>query len=190
MKLRLIAITPGDGRELMPWLVAIAPHVDAVVLREPGVSALALQTLVHVVQDEGSLAIVHSKSASVSGDGVHLADHLPVPKGDLVGVSCHDAGGLDRAFDAGAHYAFLSPVWAPTSKPLVGRAIGVEGLEGLARGRRILGLGGVDVDRAGQLAAKGFGSAVLGGLFGCESPVTAGGVARTLAQRIEAYWPD
>jgi hypothetical protein len=61
----------------MLWLMAIAPHVDAVVLREPGASALALQTLAHVVQDAGSLAIVHSKSASVSGDGVHMADHSP-----------------------------------------------------------------------------------------------------------------
>ena len=112
MKLRLIAITPGDDRELMPWLRAIAPHVDAVVLREPDVSLLALQTLVHVVQDAGSLAIVHSKSASASGDGIHLADGLAIARGALVGVSCHDALGLDRAFEAGATYAFLSPVWA------------------------------------------------------------------------------
>ncbi|MFT6816673.1 MAG: thiamine monophosphate synthase [Myxococcota bacterium] len=190
MKLRLIAITPGDDRELMLWLMAIAPHVDAVVLREPGASALALQTLAHVVQDAGSLAIVHSKSASVSGDGVHMADHQPIPSGALVGVSCHDAAGLDRAFDSGATYAFLSPVWAPTGKPLVGRAIGVDGLAGLARGRRILGLGGVDVDRAGQLAAKGYGSAVLGGVFGADSPAAAAGVARILARQIETCWRD
>ncbi len=172
----------------MSWLMAIAPHVDAVVLREPGVSALALQTLVHVVQDAGSLAIVHSKSASVSGDGVHIADHEPIPSGTLVGVSCHDAAGLDRAIDAGATYAFLSPVWAPTSKPLVGRAIGVDAFDAIAGGRRILGLGGVDVDRAGQLAALGYGSALLGGLFGAAGPVAAAGVARVLAQRIESTW--
>lgn len=174
----------------MPWLVAIAPHVDAVVLREPGVSALALQTLVHVVQDGGSLAIVHSKSTGAAGDGVHVADHQPIPTGTLVGVSCHDAEGLDRAFGSGATYAFLSPVWTPTSKALLGEALNIDGFATLAGGRSVLGLGGVNVDRAGQLAALGYGTAVLGGLFGATSPATAAGAARVLKQQIGSFWRD
>ena len=162
---RLVAITPGDGRDLMSWLPVIAPYFDAIVLREPTLGQVAMQCLIYAVQDAGTLAIVHQKSARVFGDGLHVPDGAEVPSHSLVGVSCHSEASLELAFSRGATYAFLSPVWDPTSKAPTTAPLGLDRFCALAQGRPVLGLGGITPERCGVLAERGYGCALIGGVF-------------------------
>ncbi len=88
--------------------------------------------------------------------------------GVLLGVSCHDRADLEAAARAGADYAFLSPVFRPSSKPLRGEALGLDGFRSAVRGVSlpVLALGGISPERLAAVAAAGAaGAAVLGGVF-------------------------
>lgn len=171
---RLLAISPGDGRDLLPWLVAVAPHVDAVVLREPRATPSQMAEWVAALRGGGCTAIRHLRAPDVDADGVHAPDGMAPTGPGLRGVSRHGVAGLDDAFARGADYALLSPVFAPTSKPAGGPLWGVDGFAAAAAGRPVLALGGVDPASARVLVAAGaFGIAVQGGLFLLPSPAAA-----------------
>jgi thiamine monophosphate synthase len=173
---RILAITPGDGRELGPWL---GPLVDAglraVVLRERGLDPALIETLVQGCPD--LRVIVHHRAAGHGrlppGVGLHLPGSVdPTPFRSqvtgLLGASCHSAAEVDAAFAAGVDYALLSPVWRPTSKPGDLRSpLGPDRFVAMAAGRPVLALGGLTPARHHALRARGaHGSALLGPLFG------------------------
>jgi len=134
----------------------------------------------------GALLMVAARvdlALAAGADGVHLPERGLAPERVraawpelVVGRSCHDRQGLEAAQAGGAHYAFLSPVAAPHSKPLAGKALGIDGftrqIQGL--GLPIFALGGVTVALIPGLRAAGAaGLAALGGVLGASDPVAA-----------------
>lgn len=170
---RLLAITPGDGRDLTPWLLTLgAAGLGAVLIREPHLDAPALRRVVALAERWIPLVIVHDKNPHAARLGRPLHGR---PGPGIAGVSCHDARGLDRAFAEGASYALLSPVWSPASKPTDRRpTLGLEGYLAMAADRPVLALGGVDGPRLRTLRARGaWGGALMGCLFGASTPDAA-----------------
>jgi thiamine-phosphate pyrophosphorylase len=113
-------------------------------------------------------------------DGVHLPERGVEP-GDarrllpdgLVGVSCHDAAGLERAAAAGADYATLGPFAASPGK---GEPLGEAGFAALVRSARlpVLALGGIDPGSAGRAVAAGAaGVAVVRAVYAAADPAAA-----------------
>jgi thiamine monophosphate synthase len=186
----LLAITPGDDRELIPWLDALAiAGVSGVLLREPHRTVEQVLALVEHAQRRFRCVALHTKNtewSSIAAEYPALVVHRssrdenahPIP--NRWGVSCHDRGALDRAFANGAAYAFLSPVWAPTSKPDDARsALGLETFLDWSDSRRVWALGGVTPERHRELVRRGAaGSAVLGALFGGANPAHATAAAK------------
>ena len=59
----VIAITPGDGRELAPWIRALGEAgLDALVVREPGLPAPQADALVTLAQQHVPEVIVHART--------------------------------------------------------------------------------------------------------------------------------
>ncbi len=112
---------------------------------------------------------------AVGADGVQLPERgLPAADAracfpdDLIGRSCHDAAGLEAAEQAGADWAFLSPVYPPLSKQVTTPTLGLDGFARLVEGRAlpIIALGGIRAHRARALLDAGAsGFAMLGGFF-------------------------
>jgi thiamine monophosphate synthase len=178
----LLAITPGDGRDLRPWIRALGDAgLPAVLLREADgpLASLAAWAERWVPQ-----VVVHDRHPAARSLGlpVHLPDDgRPPPDGPFT-ASVHGDDTLRQRLHQGAAWVLLSPVWAPTSKPLGHReALGVERFVSLAAGHPVLALGGVTARRHHALRQRGVaGCAVLGDLFGAPSPEEA-------AQRLAAY---
>ena len=163
---RLFAISPGDGRDLGPWLTTLAQAgVRGVILREHGGD---LRRLVGTARDAGFTAVFaharHPDAATCGADGVHLPDDGSDPTTPVWGRSTHSPEAARAAVAAGAALALLSPVWPPTSKPEDRReTLGIAGLLAAGPGP-ILALGGVTPERWRELRGAGaYGAAVLGG---------------------------
>ena len=185
MSAELIAITPGDGRDLRPWLEALgAAGLPALLLRERAPSAQC-DALVTFARRHIPRVLVHSRCAGARrADGVHLSARAEAPREGPWGRSCHTHRDVEDALGAGASWAFYSPVWRPTSKPddrrpTLGETLFME----VARGRPVYALGGVTPERHRRLTQAGaHGTAVLGDLFGVPSPDAA-------AKRLRDYLP-
>lgn len=150
-----------------------------------------------VLAEPGVFLTVHGDPAACRELGAPGL-HLPSRGGDLaaarrqcpnvlLGVSCHDRGEVERAAAAGADYAWLSPFFAPTSKPLEGRALGADGFRRLREGVSIpvLALGGVTPERLAEAARAGAaGAAVLGSLFLAADPEASARRYRQEAERV------
>lgn len=99
---------------------------------------------------------------------------LREPSGEpLIGVSCHDARGLEAAAEAGADFALLSPVGVVEGK---NAPLGVSGFASLAGGARlpVHALGGVDEHNAAALLASGAsGVAVIRAVYAAPDPAQA-----------------
>jgi thiamine-phosphate pyrophosphorylase len=146
-----------------------------------------------VTADAGATLVVAGDAAlarEVEADGVHLAagDAWPDDAGGAlwVGRSCHTRSELVAAADNGiAGYATFSPVFATTSKPGYGPALGIDGLAdgcravgGAAGALAVYALGGIVPGRAAACRATGAtGVAVMGTVMGAEDP---GAVVRSL----------
>jgi thiamine-phosphate pyrophosphorylase len=102
---------------------------------------------------------------AAGADGVHLpADGVPAPPlrarfgaaaaGTLlIGRSTHSVAEVERARDEGADYATFGPVYATPGK---GEPVGLAELaRAAATGLPVYALGGVTLDRFGELAAAG-----------------------------------
>lgn len=152
-------------------LAGLPPGVAAVHLREKdlgGRDLLALaRALGAICRARGQLLVVNDRidvAMAAGAAGVHLpAAGVPaadarrlVGGGALVGVSCHSAAEVARARDAGASYAFLSPIFDTPSKRGYGPPLGTEALrEAVALGLPLVALGGVTAARAPELFALG-----------------------------------
>ena len=107
-------------------------------------------------------------AAELALDGVHLpasywreGGRPALPPGMLVGASCHDAGELARARDAGADYVLLGAVRATATHP-DREPLGWERFAGLARSSAlpVFAIGGLaPADLARAQAAGAFGVA-------------------------------
>ncbi|MCJ2129097.1 thiamine phosphate synthase [Methylobacterium sp. E-045] len=168
---RIEAALAGGAR----WIWFRDRDLDAASRR-----ALA-EELMGPVRDVGARLVVGGDVAlarAIAADGVHLgggakhediaAARRDLPPGCLVGVSAHSPVEIGRAAEAGADYATLSPVFATSSKPGYGPALGPDILE---RGPRptipVFALGGVTPANAGPCRDGGFsGIAVMGGVMG------------------------
>jgi thiamine monophosphate synthase len=182
----LLAISPGDGRDLAPWIGALADAgLPGILLREPALEGPQIRELVRIAAEQIPFVAIHERNPAA----LRLVDEAPqiclhrrfsdtkaTPAGVRFGMSCHTAEEVLRSLDAGATYVLLSPVWSPASKPHDTRApLGQERFLEIARNRPVLALGGVTPARHRALRSAGaWGSAVLGGLFGAEGPSAAG----------------
>ena len=187
----LIAITPGDGRPLKPWIEALGrAGLRGLLIREPSLDDATLEDLVKCSEDHIASVLVHGGCAGhahLSCSGLHLASHALAGKRppDLqgwLGVSTHSTQELEDAFARGADYVFLSPVGKPISKPEDRRqTLGISGFLNIAGRRPVYALGGITPSICASLMNKGaFGAAVMGDLFGRTSPDQAG-------ERLKAY---
>lgn len=164
----LLGITDGGPELAARCRAAAAAGLPALLVREA--------TLPEVLLDLPLRLLLHARMpgaievARARGLGLHLPSGADVAAtrarfDGWLGVSCHSPDEVRAARAAGADHALLSPIWAPTSKPLDRRPpLGPEALAGLDG---VIALGGVTPARVGScLRAGAAGVAVLGGIFG------------------------
>ncbi len=119
-------------------------------------------------------------AADAGLDGVHLkaggdarAARARIGENGIVGVSIHsvaEARALDPTI---VDYAIAGPVYATSSKPGYGPAFGPGGLRSIVDASRvpIVGIGGIEANRVGDLIAAGAaGIAVMGGVMRAQDP--------------------
>jgi thiamine monophosphate synthase len=190
-----VAITPGDhlrGRDLNPWLLALAhAGLRAVIIREPHLKGAEVDALVMNAWGSIPTVVVHERvpRARHFGLPVHLsADSDRTQPLSLWSQSCHSAQQVDAAFDAGAWWTCLSPVWPPSSKPNDTRdPLGIDRLCKIAGSRPVLALGGVNNARLTDLRDRGaWGAAVMGAIFDHPDPSSA---ARATEQLLRSLQP-
>jgi thiamine-phosphate pyrophosphorylase len=101
---------------------------------------------------------------AAGAEGAHLpADGPPVAalrarfgSDILLGVSTHRIEEVEQARVDGADYVTFGPVWATPSKARFGPPVGLEALAQVARlGIPVYALGGVTLDRLGEVASAG-----------------------------------
>ncbi len=121
-------------------------------------------------------------AADLGADGVHLhgtatSELIAVTRrtlgpSALIGLSAHAAGDAAHAASGGADYATLSPIYASSSKPGYGPALGPEGIAAAVdAGLPVLALGGLAVDRIPACRRRGAsGIAVMGALMRADDP--------------------
>jgi thiamine-phosphate pyrophosphorylase len=169
--LRLLAISDRrslpDG-DLAAWIAEMAAAgVDAVQLREKDLDDRTLWEIARSARaalPPTARLLVNGRAdvaLAAGADGVHLpSDGVPVAAlrrrfgpGLLLGVSAHTVAEVERARDEGADYATFGPVWETPGK---GPAAGTGALaRAAAAGLPVLALGGVTIERFGEVAAAG-----------------------------------
>jgi thiamine-phosphate pyrophosphorylase len=194
-RLRLMVIT--DARVAAPRAIeevvaeALRAGAPAVQLRDKATEprhlleqALRLRAL---TREWDALLIVNDRmdvALAAQADGVHLGpDDLPVaavrgaaPAGFIVGFSSDDPAVATAAVHDGADYIGCGTVYPTANKRDAGETIGVAGLDRVAAvvPAPVLGIGGIGVDRAEELAAtRATGIAVIGAVMGAPDPAQA-----------------
>ncbi|HEY2906663.1 MAG TPA: thiamine phosphate synthase [Vicinamibacterales bacterium] len=160
---------------------AAAAGIDLVQVRERDLEAAELAGLVTraVMLTRGTTTriVVNDRldvALACGADGVHLpADSLPTsaarslaPPGFLVGRSIHS---VEEAASAGAvDYLIAGTVFRTASKPHAERLLGLDGLRSIVAASRapVLAIGGVTMDRLGDIAATGAAGVAAISLFG------------------------
>jgi thiamine-phosphate pyrophosphorylase len=170
---------PGTGRRPLTDIIsaAVAGGARAVILREKGLprpqrAALAEQ-LKTILTPVGGILIIAS-DGTIPADGVHLAavDPTPFPAPSPLGRSCHTAQEVVAAAAEGCSYATLSPIFATTSKPGYGPALGPLALAD--HQLPVWALGGITASNAGACMAGGAaGVAVMGAVMRADDPAAA-----------------
>lgn len=170
----LLAITDRrslPGGDLLGWLSALArAGFPAVQLREKDLDDRALHDLAAGARaafpPPGKLLINARADVAlaVGADGVHLpASGLPTAAlrerlgpDLLLGRSTHSPEEVREAAAQGADYVTFGPVYPTPSKATYGPPPGLAGLARAAgSGVPVLALGGVTLDRLGEVAAAG-----------------------------------
>jgi thiamine-phosphate pyrophosphorylase len=162
-------VSLGDlGIERADWLRALGEGgIGAVQLREKDLDdrdLYALARLARPLLPPPARLLVNGRldvALAAGADGVHLpADGVPAAAlrarfgpGVLIGRSAHSVAEVERARDDGADYATFGPVYATPGK---GAPTGVGELaRAAASGLPVYALGGVTLERFGELAAAG-----------------------------------
>lgn len=167
---RLLAISDRTTLPLpmADWLRALAAAgIGAVQLREKDLGDRDLYELAGLARaalPPPVRLLVNARvdiALAAGADGVHLpADGLPVAAlrarfgyGVLVGRSAHRVEEVERARDEGADYVTFGPVYATPGK---GAPVGLGALgRAAAAGLPVYALGGVTLERFGELAGAG-----------------------------------
>jgi thiamine-phosphate pyrophosphorylase len=194
----LLAVSDRLSRERLglsfaAWLGALAAAdlegVAAVQLREKELDDRALLDLARLARETLPPAIpllVNGRldvAIAAGGDGVHLpADGVPAAAlrrrfaalPFLIGRSTHSLDEVLQARDEGADYVTFSPVWETPGK---GAPLGTAALaRAAAAGVPVYALGGVTLERLGELAAAGAAGAAAIRMF--QPPADLAGLAR------------
>jgi thiamine-phosphate pyrophosphorylase len=168
---RLLAISDRrslpDG-DLAGWLALVADvWIDAVQIREKDLDDRSLWEIsrsARALLPPATRLLVNGRAdiaLAAGADGVHLpSDGVPPAAlrrrfgpGLLLGVSTHRVEEVERARDAGADYATFGPVWETPGK---GPPTGTGALaRAAASGLPVYALGGVTIERFGEVAAAG-----------------------------------
>jgi thiamine-phosphate diphosphorylase len=168
---------------------AAAAGIDFVQIREPDLDARELAALVAaavgLVSGSRTKLVVNDRldvALACGAAGVHLrATSIPpvraraiAPPGFLIGRSVH---GVEEAVETatGADYLIAGTVWPTGSKagsPLLGPA----GLAAVAAAAKVpvLAIGGVTLDRIGEVAAAGAAGVAAIGMFLAAEAAAAG----------------
>jgi len=150
------------------WLAALSrAGIGAVQIREKDLDDRDLYDLTRLARTAlpSSIRLLVNGRIDVAlaagADGVHLpADGVPVRalrarfgNGVLIGRSTHTVEEVERARDEGADYVTFGPVFATPGK---GLPVGLAGLaRAAAAGVPVFALGGVTLERFGDLAGAG-----------------------------------
>jgi thiamine-phosphate pyrophosphorylase len=123
------------------------------------------------VNDRTDLALL------ASADGVHvgqedldIAEVRRIAPALKVGVSTHDTAQLERALATRPNYVAFGPVFPTSSKRAPDPVVGLEGLAragalAKAAGVPLVAIGGIDLERASEVATRADLGAVIGGLL-------------------------
>ncbi len=189
--LRLIVITDAQlaGERSVRDVVAAALEggAPAIQLRDKQANAATLLEealeLLPLVRRYGARLFINDRvdvALAAGADGVHLGpDDLPVIAARriaphlLIGCSTDDPEIAHRAQQEGADYIGCGAVFGTRTKDVGDEAIGVEGLDQVARAVAIpvVGIGGVRPDNIARIAAsQAAGAAVVGAVMGAADP--------------------
>ncbi len=196
----LLVITDRDtaqGRDVIDILSAgFAAGLRWAMVRDKSLDRDALTALarraVAAAEPYGATILVNGDAeaaAAAGAAGVHLPRGMMISSarrmlrhGTLVGVSTHTEDEAERAYDEGADYVTLSPIFVTESKPGYGPAVGTAELGRIARrvGLPVLALGGIGPENAHEcISAGAAGIAVMGGVMRAADP--GGTVARLIS---------
>src|SRR5579863_9274842 len=197
----------GAGQAAAAWFAALAAAgIDALQLREKHLDDLPLYQLARqarTAMPPPARLLVNGRAdlaLAAGADGVHLpADGVPAGalrsrfgRGPLIGVSTHRLEEIERARDGGADYVVFGPVYPTPGKAAGG---GPTGPRLLARATRlgipVYALGGVTLERFGEIAEAGAAGIAAIRLFHPEAPESGAAVARLrqVAAAAVAWFP-
>jgi thiamine-phosphate pyrophosphorylase len=206
---RALAISDRAGlqdSDLTGWLGLLAqagqPAMLAVQIREKDLDDRALYSLARLARSalppavrlliNGRLDIALAAGVADTG-GVHLpADGPPAAAlrarfgpGVLLGVSTHSVEEIERARRDGADYVTFGPVYATPGKARYGPPVGLALLRRAAAvGIPVYALGGVTLERIGEVAAAG--AAGVAGIRLFQPPFDLEAVLRSIRQSFAA----
>jgi thiamine-phosphate pyrophosphorylase len=163
---------------------AIEAGIDVVQVRERDLESGALAALVSelvalaaAIPGSATRILVNDRldvALAAGAAGVHLrsdsmspaAVRSMVPAGFVIGCSVHSPAEA-AAIGAGADYLIAGTVWASDSKAGGHPVLGTGGLAAVVAAARVpvLAIGGVTVDRVGEVAAAGAAGIAAIGLF-------------------------